>query len=65
VPVVLRRFPGLIHGFINLTGLSHSAHDAVIEIGGATRALLACARRLGSTAAESAGRERRGAPVSL
>jgi acetyl esterase len=44
VPVVLRRFPGLIHGFLNLVGISRSAHEAVIEIGGATGALLrACA----------------------
>jgi acetyl esterase len=40
VPVLLRRFPGLIHGFINLTGVSRTSRDALVEIGGATRALL-------------------------
>jgi acetyl esterase len=40
VPVVVRRFPGLIHGFLNLAGISRSASDAVVEIGGAVRALL-------------------------
>jgi acetyl esterase len=40
VPVVLRRFPGLIHGFFNLTGISRSSRDAVIEIAGAARAML-------------------------
>jgi acetyl esterase len=40
VPVLVRRFPGLIHGFINLTGVSRTARDALVEIGGATRALL-------------------------
>jgi acetyl esterase len=41
VPVVLRRFHGLIHGFLNLVGISRSSLDAVVEIGGAARALLA------------------------
>jgi acetyl esterase len=41
VPVLVRRFPGLIHGFANLTGVSRTSRDAVVEIGGATRALLA------------------------
>ena len=40
VPVVLRRFPGLIHGFLNLTGISRSSRDAVIEVAGAARAML-------------------------
>jgi acetyl esterase len=40
VPVVLRRFPGLIHGFLNLVGISCSSLEAVVEIGGAVRALL-------------------------
>jgi acetyl esterase len=40
VPVMLRRFPGLIHGFLNLTGISRSSRDAVIEIAGAARAML-------------------------
>lgn len=40
VPVVLRRFPGLIHGFLNLVGISRSSLEALIEVGGAARALL-------------------------
>jgi acetyl esterase len=40
VPVLVRRFPGLMHGFINLTGVSRTARDALVEVGGATRALL-------------------------
>ena len=40
VPVVLRRFPGLIHGFLNLVGISRSSLEAVVEISGAVRALL-------------------------
>ena len=41
VPVVLRRFPGLVHSFLNAVGTSRVSRDAAIEIGGATRALLA------------------------
>lgn len=41
VPVVLRRFPGLIHSFLNAVGTSRVSRDAVIELAGATRALLA------------------------
>ena len=41
VPVVLRRFPGLIHSFFNAVGTSRVSREAVIEIAGATRALLA------------------------
>jgi acetyl esterase len=40
VPVVLRRFAGLIHGFINMTGVSRASRDATIEIAGALRALV-------------------------
>ena len=40
VPVLVRRFPGLIHGFANLTGLSRTSRDAMIEVGGAARAML-------------------------
>jgi len=39
--VVVRRFGPLIHGFANMTGVSRSAHDAVIEIAGMLRAVLA------------------------
>jgi acetyl esterase len=40
VPVVLRRFDGLIHGFINMTGVSRASRDALIEVAGALRALV-------------------------
>jgi acetyl esterase len=39
--VAHRRFSGLIHGFFNLSGVSRVSRDAVVEIAGATRALLA------------------------
>jgi acetyl esterase len=38
--VVSRRFPGLIHGFINMTAASRSSRDAVIEMAGSARAML-------------------------
>jgi acetyl esterase len=44
VPTVLRRFPGVIHGFVSATGVSRSAREAVIEIAGMARAMLAQAR---------------------
>ncbi len=31
-PVVLRRFPGLVHSFLNAVGTSRVSHDAVIEL---------------------------------
>lgn len=40
VDVLLRRFPGQIHGFINAIGVSRSARDATLEVAGMTRALL-------------------------
>ena len=39
--VVVRRFEGLIHGFANMTGVSRSANDAVVEIAGMLRMLVA------------------------
>jgi acetyl esterase len=39
--VAHRRFPGLIHGFFNMSGVSRVSRDAVVETAGATRALLA------------------------
>ena len=39
--VVVRRFPGLIHGFANMTGVSRSANEAVLEIAGMLRMLVA------------------------
>jgi len=38
--VVARRFDGLVHGFLNLTGIHQPSRDAVISIAGAARALL-------------------------
>jgi acetyl esterase len=43
-PVVLRRFPGFIHGFISAAGISRACRDAVIEIAGAARGMLASSR---------------------
>jgi acetyl esterase len=40
-PVTLRRFPGFIHGLINGAGVSRTARDALVEIGGVTRAMFA------------------------
>jgi acetyl esterase/lipase len=40
VPVLVRRFPGLFHGFINSTGASPSSRDALVEVAGMTRAIL-------------------------
>jgi acetyl esterase len=39
--VVHRRFPGLIHGFVNMTAASRTSRDAVIEMAGSVRAMLA------------------------
>jgi acetyl esterase len=41
VPVALRRAPGLVHGFVNMTGINHAARDAVLGVAGMTRAALA------------------------
>jgi acetyl esterase len=40
VPVLLRRFSGLFHGFINSIGASPSSHAALVEVAGMSRALL-------------------------
>ena len=37
VPVALRRHPGLIHGFANMTAISHTAKAAMLELSGALR----------------------------
>jgi acetyl esterase len=39
--VIVRRFGSLIHGFFSMVGVSSACRDAVIEIAGATRVLLA------------------------
>lgn len=41
VPAVLRRYPALIHGFLNATGTSRASRDASVESAGMLRALLA------------------------
>jgi acetyl esterase len=41
VPVVLRRHPGLIHGFANMTEVSHTAREAMLELCGAIQTGLA------------------------
>ena len=38
---VTRRFPSLVHGFLNMGGISSVCHDAVVEVAGATRMLFA------------------------
>jgi acetyl esterase len=43
VPTTLRRFPGMIHGFVSAAGVSRACHDAVVEIAGMTRAMLGLA----------------------
>jgi acetyl esterase len=40
-PVIARRFPGLVHGFINMTAINPASHDALVEVAGGVRALLA------------------------
>ncbi|MGZ4267623.1 MAG: alpha/beta hydrolase [Solirubrobacteraceae bacterium] len=39
--VAVRRFEGQIHGFINFAGVSRSAREALIEVAGSARAMLA------------------------
>ena len=49
VRVVLRRHPGLVHGFANMTGIAPVARAATIELAGGVRALLrarSCAKSL-------------------
>jgi acetyl esterase len=61
--VVAWRVPGMVHGFLNLTTVSRAAHDAVVEIAGATRAMLAGAppaQRVGVGQASEASQQRRG-----
>jgi acetyl esterase len=42
-PATLRRFPGFIHAFVSTTGVNRASREAVIEIAGATRAMLSAA----------------------
>ena len=48
VPTALRRHPGLIHGFANMTAVSQTSHDAVVEMAGALRMGLAVGDAPGS-----------------
>jgi acetyl esterase len=47
-PVMLRRFPELVHGFVNLAAVNPASHDALVEIGGGVRAALALRAREGA-----------------
>jgi acetyl esterase len=40
VPVVARRFPGLVHGYASFTGVSAAARDATLDAASALRAAL-------------------------
>jgi acetyl esterase len=56
VPVVLRRFDSLVHGFVNAGGVSRASRAALIEIAGMLRAGLALeAARSRATGGASAG----------
>jgi acetyl esterase len=46
-PVVSRRFPALVHGFCNAIGPGRVSREALTEVAGATRALLAMVSRRG------------------
>ena len=50
VPVALRRHDSLIHGFANMTAISRTSHDAVLEIAGALQMGLAADSRVRSAA---------------
>jgi acetyl esterase len=52
--VILRRFPGLIHGFASATGVSRSSRHAVVELAGCARAMLAAGALLQEPAAVAA-----------
>ncbi len=57
--VALRRFPGFIHAFVNLGGISRGCRDALAEIGGSARAMFAAAaarRDAGESLAPSGSR---------
>jgi acetyl esterase len=56
VPTALRRHPGLIHGFANMTAVSRTSHDAVVEMAGALRMGLAAGAGARQPAAAAAAR---------
>ena len=39
--MILRRFGELLHGFVNLSPINPASHDAMVEIAGVVRAMLA------------------------
>jgi acetyl esterase len=45
---MLRRFPGVTHGFLSAAGISRTCRDALVEVAGATRAAFAAAAAGGS-----------------
>ena len=53
VPVMGRRFPGLVHGYAGLSAISAAARDATLDAASALRAGLALAGRPASSAALS------------
>lgn len=54
-PVLVRRFPGLIHGFASMPGASRACRDAVVEIAGMLRATVAAGAAAGQTPGQPAG----------
>ena len=48
VPVVMRRQQGMLHGFMNMTGISRDAHEAALAAAGTLAALLGTTRSGGS-----------------
>jgi len=44
-PTLSRRVPELVHGFVNFGGVSRASREAIVEIAGTTRALLAGSAR--------------------
>lgn len=45
VPVLVRRFDGLVHGFANMTAISRASRAAMVEVAASLRTALALARR--------------------
>ncbi|HUE26395.1 MAG TPA: alpha/beta hydrolase [Solirubrobacteraceae bacterium] len=52
--VVVRRHPGLIHGFVNTSQMGHSAREALLEAAGALRFALSSAAPVAIAPAETA-----------
>ncbi|HEX9482295.1 MAG TPA: alpha/beta hydrolase [Solirubrobacteraceae bacterium] len=60
-PVLLRRFPGMIHAFINMTSTSRLCRDNLVEIAGILRGAFAALG--GSQPAPAAGEDTVAAPI--